>query len=247
MEVVRRVVGLGRVARKSAGLRVRQPLERMLVVVPSEAERAALTRHQADLLDELNIKAVELLDSSASLLVYRVKPNLRLLGPRLGKQLPKLRAVLDALAPQQAGEVARLVAAGQPVTLPFGEDGVTLAPDELLVESDALAGYAVAQEGGTQVALDTTLSEALRREGLARDLVRAVQELRKSAGLALSDRITLFVAGDGALQQALAEWGEYLRGETLAEQLVLGSPPQHAHAEALALDGVQARVGLVRR
>ena len=109
--VVRHVVGLGRVARKGAGLRVRQPLARMLVVVPSAQERAALLRHQGDLLEELNVKAVELLDSSATLLTYRVKPNLRLLGPRLGKQLPALRALLEQLDPQAASAVARAVAA----------------------------------------------------------------------------------------------------------------------------------------
>ncbi|MEP7190224.1 MAG: class I tRNA ligase family protein, partial [Roseiflexaceae bacterium] len=149
--VVRHVVGLGRVARKSVGLRVRQPLARMLVVVQGAQERAALLRHQGDLLEELNVKAIELLDSSATLLSYRIKPNLRLLGPRLGKQLPTLRAALEQLDLRAAGDVARAVVAGETVTLPFGTSTLTLVPDELLVESAALAGYAVAQEGGVQV------------------------------------------------------------------------------------------------
>ena len=175
MAVVRYVVGLGRVARKSAGLRVRQPLARMLGVCRAgRREREALVRHQGDLLEELNVKAVELLDSSATLLSYRVKPNLRLLGPRLGKQLPALRAALENLDPRAAGEVARSVAAGVTVMLPFGAGSLALAPDELLVESTALVGYAVAQAGGVQVALDTTLTERIRREAW-RDLVRAVR------------------------------------------------------------------------
>ncbi len=134
--VARRVVGLGRVARKSAGLRVRQPLGRMLVAVGSAEERAALLRHQKDVLDELNVKALEVLDSSGELLRYRVKPNLRLLGPRLGRQLPALGAALDALDVGQAGAVARAVESGQPVSLQLGAEPVTLAPDELLVEFD---------------------------------------------------------------------------------------------------------------
>jgi isoleucyl-tRNA synthetase len=247
MQIVRRVVGLGRVARKSAGLRVRQPLARMLVVIPGGEQRAALARHIGDLLDELNVKVLEILDSSATLLRYRVKPNLRLLGPRLGRLLPTLRVRLDAMDVQEAGELARTQAAGAPVTLYFDDNSVTLAPDELLVESAALEGYAVAQAGDTQVALDTTLSEELRREGFARDMVRAIQEARKSAGLALSDHMTLFLAGDRELSQILAEWGSYVRGETLADELRLGAPPEGAYVETLALERAQVTIGIVRR
>jgi isoleucyl-tRNA synthetase len=247
MEVVRRVVELGRVARKSAGLRIRQPLARMLVAAGSADEGAALLRHQSDVLDELNVKALEVITSSAGLLRYRVKPNLRLLGPRLGKRLPALRAALDELDGEQAGALAQAVERGQPVTLPLGEEVVTLAPEEVLIESVPLEGYAVAQGDGMQVALDTTLTDALRREGLARDLVRVVQEVRKAAGLTLSDRITLYLSGDEALGPVLALWGDYLRGETLAANLVVGTLPEDAYQDMVALDGMQVAVGVVRR
>jgi isoleucyl-tRNA synthetase len=247
MAVVQRVVGLGRVARKSAGLRVRQPLARMLVAVGNTEDGAALLRHQNDVLDELNLKALEVLDSSTGLLRYRIKPNLRLLGPRLGRRLPALRAALDALGVQQADAVARAVEQGQPVTLQLGEESITLAPDEVLVESAPLEGYAVAQESGIQVALDTTLTEALRREGLARDLVRAVQEVRKAAGLTLSDRITLYLSGDEALRSVLAIWGDYLRGETLAANIVVGTLAEDGYKETIELDGIQVIVGVLRR
>ncbi len=246
METVRQVVGLGRVARKSAGLRVRQPLARMLVVVPGAQERAALVRHQGDLLEELNVKAVELLDSSATLLSYRVKPNLRLLGPRLGQQLPALRAALENLDPHVAGRVANAVANAETVTLPFGADEITFAPTELLVESVALTGYAVAQAGVVQVALDTTLSDDLRREGLARDLVRVIQEARKNAGLALADRIALRLHWGGDLPELLAEWGGYIKSETLAATLTLGAPTADIYAESVMLDGMPLNVGVAR-
>jgi isoleucyl-tRNA synthetase len=246
MAVVRRAVELGRVARKSAGLRVRQPLARMVVAAGNAEAGAALLRHQNDVLDELNVKALEVLDSSAELLHYRVRPNLRLLGPRLGRELPLLRAALDGLDTAQAAAVARAVDGGQPVTLSLGKGVVTLAPDEVLVESAPLAGYAAAQGNGMQVALDTALTDALRREGLARDLVRVVQEARKAAGLALSDRITLHLSGGEALEAVLAAWGHYLRSETLATNLVVGTPPEAAHQETVALDGMHVTVGVVQ-
>jgi isoleucyl-tRNA synthetase len=257
MEVVRRAVGLGRVARKQAGLRVRQPLARMLVGVGGADERAALLRHQKEVLDELNVKTLEMLDSgqpttghpqAVSLRRYRVKPNLRLLGVRLGKRLPALRAALDALDESSATAVARAVAAGETVILPLDGGPVVLMPEELLVESSALEGYAVAQEGDTPVALDTALDAALRREGRARDLVRAVQEARKAAGLALADRITLYVSSsesDG-LRPLLDDWGAYVQGETLAESLVVTAPPADAYAETVALDGMIVIVGIER-
>jgi isoleucyl-tRNA synthetase len=247
MVLIQSVVGLGRVARKSAGLRVRQPLARMLVAVGSAEEGATLLRHQNDVLDELNVKVLEVLDSSTGLLRYRIKPNLRLLGPRLGKQLPALRATLDGLGVQQVGAVARAVEEGQPVTFQLGEESIMLAPEEVLVESVPLEGYAVAQESGIQVALDTTLTEALRHEGLARDLVRAVQEVRKAAGLKLSDRITLYLSEDEALGSVLAIWGDYLRGETLAANLVVGTLTEDGYTETVELDGIEVTISVMRR
>jgi isoleucyl-tRNA synthetase len=247
MAVVQRVVGLGRVARKNARLRVRQPLSRILVATSTTEERVALLRHQSDVLDELNVKALEVLDSSTGLLHYRIKPNLRLLGARLGRQLPALRAALDALDVEQAKGVAQAVEQGQPVTLQVGGETTTLASDEVLVESVLLEGYAVAQDTGIQVAFDTTLTDALRHEGLARDLVRLVQEMRKTAGLTLSERITLYLCGDETLGPVLAVWGKYLRGETLAVDLVVGVPPEDAYQEMVVLDGMQVTVGVVRQ
>jgi isoleucyl-tRNA synthetase len=215
--------------------------------VGSAEEGAALLRHQNDVLDELNLKALEVLDSSNGLLRYRIKPNLRLLGPRLGRRLPALRATLDGLGVQQAGAVARAVEEEQPVTLRVGEETITLAPDEVLVESVPLEGYAVAQESGIQVALDTTLTQELRDEGLARDLVRAVQEMRKAAGLTLSERITLYLSGDEMLEPMLRVWGDYLRGETLTAKLVVGTLAEDGYKETVELDGMQLTIGVMRR
>ncbi|HMQ30696.1 MAG TPA: isoleucine--tRNA ligase [Chloroflexaceae bacterium] len=249
MVAVRQVARLGHAARRAAGLRVRQPLARLLAVAPDAATRAALLRHEEQLRDELNVKAVELLDPGAGLAGFRVRPNLPRLGPRLGPRLPALRAALAALGPAEAEAVARGVAAGEPVELALPDGPLALAPDELLVESAPLAGYAVAAEGGAQVALDTALTDELRAEGLARDLVRAVQELRKGAGLAVAERVALWLdppagpAGD-LVRSALSTWGPFIQGETLADALTMGPPPPGAHRGDAALDGASVALGL---
>ena len=245
VEIVRRVVNLGRAARKSAGVRVRQPLGRVLVAIPQTEDREALLQLQNEVLDELNVKTLEVIDSSTRLLDYQVKPNLRLLGPRLGKQLPALRRMLEQLDQSTATAIAQAVEQGQTVELQLDGETITLNADELLIETAALEGYAVAQEAGLQVALDTTLTEELHREGMARDLVRAIQDVRKNAGLALSDRITLYVSHHNSIESVLAEWEVYVRNETLAEHLRLEAPPADAHVEEVTLNGQMVEVGVV--
>ena len=213
LDVVQRVVGLGRAARNSSGVRVRQPLSRLLVRVPDEASAAFVARHEAQILEELNVKAVEMLAPDADLVSYRVKPNLPRIGKRFGKRVPAIRA---ALAAMDGGAVAAAVAAGRPFDVTAGGETIAFEPEDVLVESTSAEGYACAEEGGYLVGLDTSLTEALEREGLARELVRTVQEARKQAGLEVSDRITLRIEGTPEVAAALDAHRDYVMEETLA-------------------------------
>src|SRR5690606_22892005 len=214
-EVVQRVVGLGRAARNASKLKVRQPLKRLLVRVPDEAAAEAVRRHEEQILEELNVKAVELLPPDATLVSYRIKPNLPVVGKRYGKLIPALRKLL---AEVDGVAVAAAVARGETQRFTVEGTDVELRPEDLLVETSSAEGYACAEEGGYLAGLDTTLDDALRREGLARELVRAVQDARKQAGLEVADRIVLMVDGDEAVAEALAEHREYLMAETLASR-----------------------------
>jgi isoleucyl-tRNA synthetase len=211
--VVQRVVGLGRAARNSSKLKVRQPLPRLLVRVPDGAAEAAVRRHEDQILDELNVKRLELIARDATLVTYRIKPNLPVIGKRYGKLIPKVRAYLAAA---DGAAIAAAVARGESQTFVIDGEVLTIEPNDLLVESSAAQGFACAEETGFLVGLDTTLDDGLRREGLARELVRAVQDARKQAGLEVADRIVLSVEGDDAVMAALAEHREYLMSETLA-------------------------------
>jgi isoleucyl-tRNA synthetase len=211
--VVQRVVGLGRAARNSSKLKVRQPLKRLLIRVPDAAAEAAVRRHEDQVLDELNVKRVELVARDATLVTYRIKPNLPVIGKRYGKLIPKIRAYLEKA---DGAAIAAAVARGESQTFVVEGEPLAIEPNDLLVESAAAEGFACAEEGGFLVGLDTKLDDALRREGLARELVRAVQDARKQAGLEVADRIELFVEGDAAVTAAVAEHRDYLMSETLA-------------------------------
>ena len=213
VDVVQRVVGLGRAARSSSGVRVRQPLSRLLVRTPDTASSAFVTRHEAQILEELNVKAVEMLAPDAELVAYRIKPNLPRIGKRFGKRVPAIR---DALAAADASAIAAAVAAGRKFDVEAGGETVSFEPEEVLVESTSAEGYSSAEEGGYLVGLDTTLTETLECEGLARELVRTVQEARKQAGLDVADRITLRIEGTSEVAAALDAHRDYVMEETLA-------------------------------
>ena len=243
-------VSLGRAARKGAGLKVRQPLSELWVRASSPAAVEGVRRFEAELREELNIKAVRFMEVSSDLVEYRFKPNLRLVGKKYGKLVPALSAALRELSGDKARNVAYAVEQGQAVQLEVDSQLLELQADELLVESSSPDGFAVAEGDGMLVALNTVVTPKLRREGLARDLVRNVQDARKNAGLAISDRVRLYLAVSEAdqalLSETLAEWGDYLRAETLAVELVVGPAPAEAHTETCEIDADQAVLGVVR-
>jgi len=228
--VVQRVVGLGRSARNESRLKVRQPLPRMLVRVPDEAAAHAVGRHEALIRDELNVKAIELLPQDAELVSYRIKPNLPRVGKKHGKQIPAIRAWLSA---QDNDALAAAIARGEAVTVEIGAERLELEPESFLVESVSAEGFACAEEGGYLVGLDTRLTPELISEGLARELVRAVQDARKNAGLEVSDRIVLSIEGDDEIANVADTHREYIMNETLATRWANpeGSGAYHSASE----------------
>ncbi len=212
MEVVQRVVALGRAARNDANLKVRQPLSRILVRVPNEQAANAVRHHAQQVREELNVKHVEILPRDAKLVTYRIKPNLPLVGKRYGKLLPAIR---EALARAAGADIAAKVAQGLTITLAVSGQSIELEPADLIVETSSAEGFACAEAGGYLVGLETALTEELRLEGLARELVRTVQDARKDAGLAVSDRIVLDIEGKDMITATLAAHRAYIEAETL--------------------------------
>jgi isoleucyl-tRNA synthetase len=212
MEAVRLTVELGRAARAQAKAKVRQPLRRA-VIVASDAERAAIEA-RADLVTaELNVKQLDFVSDEGELVTYAVKPNYRSLGPRFGKRMPLVAAAVAAL---DAAHVAKVMADGGEVGISVDGDEHVLGPDDVTMALQPLEGYEVEADAGHAVALQLELDEELRREGLAREVVHAVQNARKEAGLEITDRIVLGLGGDPELLDAARAHEPYLAGEVLA-------------------------------
>ncbi len=254
MDIVMRIVSLGRAARKGANLKVRQPLSEVWVRLPTTASTAGLRRFEDEIRDELNIKAVRYLEAATDFVDYHFKPNLRAVGKKYGKRVPALTEALRGMDSDVARQAVHAVEAGQSFTLAVAGEPCEILPEEVLVETSSPDGYAVSEGEGMLVALNTSLTPPLLREGMARDLVRYTQDARKSAGFAISDRITLYldeqragdVADDMTLAAVLAEWRNYIQSETLATELKMEPAPAGAHTETIALGHFQVVAGLVR-
>jgi len=224
VEGVLAAVSLGHAARKESTVKVRQPLARVLVQAPDVAGREALEVWRDTILDELNVKALELLDDAGELVTYSLKANLPKLGPRFGKQIGAIRKTLEGATPEEARRIGESARRGESVELSVSGETLTLAAEDVLVTTHQQSGYAFASEGGWSVGLDTTLTPELVEEGLSRDFVRAIQQARKDTGLEVSDHIAILLVDGGdnsRIPDVLENFGDYVQSETLADELRL--------------------------
>ncbi len=218
MQVVRDAVELGRQGRSHGKLKLRQPLAEA-VIVAAPREREAIERLEQLVLDELNVKRLRYVSEADELGRWELKPNYRTLGPRFGKDMPR---VADAVAALDATRAAETLRSGGTVGIAINGSEHPIAADDVQLVLQPLEGYQVERSGTHAVALNLELDDALRREGLAREIVHAVQNARKEAGLRVEDRISLTLGGDGELLEAARAHEEYVSGETLAMSLSYG-------------------------
>jgi isoleucyl-tRNA synthetase len=241
MTLVIRLVSIGHAARQKANRKVRQPLAEAAFSVGNPSERKALEGFADIVADELNVKQVRLLDSSTEALSHHVKPLPKQLGQKYGNKFP---AIQKALLSKDPEDLARMLLSGQAVTVQAEGMEYTIMPEEVEVKALAKEGFAVAEEGAYVAALVTELTPELIREGLAREFVRRVQDLRKSADLDVSDRIRLYVEVSPNLRSALDEYREYVTAETLTSELIFTAPPEDAAIAEDAFDGESLKAGL---
>ncbi len=221
MQAVIRVVDLGRAARGQANLKLRQPLAEVMLRARESTDNLALERFTSTIAEELNVKTVKLLEEGTNLISYNLKPNLPTLGRKYGKNIPAIR---EALLQGDSSAIVSSVNKNQNFTLETADGAFLLEPADVLVDAKSPEGFAAVEQDGLLVAFTTELTKDLILEGLARDLLRAVQQGRKDSGLEVSNRIALRLDLSGDWLEAAKAWEATLREDTLCDFLEFSSP-----------------------
>ncbi|NJM94258.1 MAG: isoleucine--tRNA ligase [Cytophagales bacterium] len=225
--------------RKKDKLKVRQPLSRILIPVLSAKTKAQIQSVEEIIKTEVNIKAIEYISDGSGIVVKTVKPNF----PKLGKQFgPRMKAVAEAISAMSKDELASLEKTGG-LSLQVGEEVIGISLEDVDIRSQDIPGWSVVSDQGITVALDITLTDELRREGVARDLVNRIQNLRKDTGLEVQDKIELHLSSvEPLVQAAVADFKDYICTETQALSLDwLADIPE---AEALEIDDYTVKIKL---
>ncbi|HXT18303.1 MAG TPA: isoleucine--tRNA ligase [Gemmatimonadaceae bacterium] len=243
MQAIRTLARLGRAAREEIGIKVRQPLSRMVCVAPNVSE-AALAPFVSLLAAELNVKQVEFATSGDALVTLEAKPNFRSLGKKFGKRTPLAAQAVAAFTSDDVRAFER----GEPLVVSVEGESHELGVDDLTIIRRASGALAVQEDAGFFAAIDPTITPELKKEGYARELISRVQRMRKESGYAVSDRIVLTVAGGADVKAAIDAHGAWIADEVLATELVFAGDGAESitNGNAIDLDGITAHVAITR-
>ena len=215
--------------RRKVNIKVRQPLQTIMVPVVDAHQQESIEAVKNLILNEVNVKELKFVDNAAGILVKRIKPDFKKLGPRYGKIMKSLAAAIQGMNQE---DIMAFEAAGT-FTLNVEEQDATIERADVEIISEDIPGWLVANEGRLTVALDITVTEELRKEGLARELVNRIQNLRKSNGYDITDKITVTVLSSDEMDEAIKEYNEYIANQVLAVSVEI---TDHAISDATVLD-----------
>ena len=235
--------------RKKVNIPVRQPLQKLMIPVISEKVRRQLSAVKDVILSEVNVKEMEFIEDTSGIMTLRIKPNFKVLGKAYGARMKEIAAAFGTLEQPVISALQKAETAGETYTLELPGGPVVLNPGDYAISSEDVEGWQVASEGALTVALDMEVTDALRREGLSRELVNRIQNLRKSSGFEVTDRINTSVyADDPALADALAAYGDYVKAQTLSLSLEL-LPASAAPTDAVEVEWTEGciKMKLIRK
>ncbi len=225
--------------RKKVNIPVRQPLQKVIIPVISEKLRAHLDAVKGIILGEVNVKEMEFIADATSFMTLRIKPNFKVLGKTYGARMKEIAAAFATLEQPIIAQIQKAETASEPYTLALPGGDVVLNPGDYAISSEDVPGWQVASEGSLTVALDIEVTPELRREGLSRELVNRIQNLRKSSGFEVTDRIhTMVYASDPELSDALSVYADYVKAQTLSLSIGL-EPLESAPADAAEVEWTQ--------
>jgi len=240
MDYVIKICSLGRAARSKAGIKLRQPLQQVKIVADTKILKR-VERLKNLIVDELNVKEIHLTRDREEIMEYRIKPKLEVLGRKYGRLLPEIIRVLKNLDQK---ELARRITSKKLVEIPIKKMKVQLQPDELDILETPKSEYSIAEDAGILVGVDTRITENLMMEGLARDIVRRIQNQRKAAGFEIADEIETYYLAGPTLTRVFEKFGDYISSETLSAAIHKAEPPKEAHIAIYKLGGEELKVGL---
>jgi isoleucyl-tRNA synthetase len=243
MDLLIKIIELGRSARAEAAVKVRQPLPEILVRVGTPQEMAALQKFEELINDELNVKQVTFLDFNTDFVSYSLRPNLPLVGKRIGSKIPLFAKALKTIEPQ---EVISNIRHGANTSLVLGDETFEFEPEAFLVDVKSPEGYAAVEEGSYLVALNTTLTPELIMEGQARDVLRLIQNARKKANLDVSDYIELGLTVSGEMLSALQNQEDFIKSEGLVASLEYGALSPAEYTEEVEVGGTSIAITIRR-
>ena len=222
-------------------IKVRQPLQRIMIPILDNDQREEILAVQDLIKSEVNVKEIELIDDASGILVKSIKPNFKTLGPRFGKDM---RFVASAINAMNAADITTIENEGK-ITVDINGKSVTLAPEDVEITSQDIEGWLVASSGPLTVALDVTLNDALKNEGIARELVNRIQNLRKDSGFEVTDKIEVQIQRDGKIEQAVIDNLDYIKLETLTAKLEVAE--QVTNGIAITFDDVETKLAIKKQ
>jgi isoleucyl-tRNA synthetase len=203
--------------RKKEMIKVRQPLQKIMIPVLDDAQRIEIEAISDLIKAEVNVKEIQLLDDASGILIKQIKPNFKTLGPRFGKDMGLISKEIQVFSQEQINELDK----NDSISIVIAGKSITLTLEDVEITSQDIEGWLVANSGNITVALDITITEDLRKEGIARELVNRIQNLRKDSGFEVTDKIKVYVQKDGIIEAAIKSNEQYIKDETLTKELVI--------------------------
>jgi isoleucyl-tRNA synthetase len=242
MEIAQKVSSMILGLRRKVSIKVRQPLARIMVPVPDKFFRDKFEAVKDLILAEVNVKEVEYIDDTASVLIKKIKPNFKTLGPRYGKLMKEISNVISAFTPQ---EIVAFESTGNH-TADIAGQVITLTAEDVEIISEDIPGWQVANDGKLTVALDVTVSDDLRYEGIAREFVNRIQNIRKETGFDVTDKITVLIEDHEFVNEAVKRHAAYIGTQTLATAVTLSKNISGAGSREVEIDDTIIKISVNR-
>jgi isoleucyl-tRNA synthetase len=236
MEIAQRLSSMVLALRRKVNIKVRQPLSRMMIPLLDASTKDNIEAIKQLVMNEVNVKNIEYIEDTTGIMTKRIKPNFKTLGPRYSKQMKQISALVAAFSQSDIAQLER----SEKWCAEIDGINVETTLEDFIIQTEDIPGWLVASEGKLTVALDITITEELKREGIARELVNRIQNIRKESGFEVTDKITVEIERHEMLEGAIADYGTYIAQQTLAHNVALVDAVQNP--VAIEIDETQINI-----